>query len=293
MPPFDPVDQARKEARLFGITEVVDAFVWVATKEKRVNILAEGDSWFEYPRRNLAIGSNANIIDWIEVYCRRSKPLQSNILNIASNGDTAAEMLSGKQRNRMESLLKQYGKHIHLLLFSGGGNDVVGKHDLAPLLLDYQPGMTAAQCLDAAKFSDKVDSIREAYEELIRLRDKHAPHVQILTHTYDLAQPVNQGAEFLWGIEIGTPWIYPYLREKNIPQVLDLEIVKILLGTFKTVVTALSQQHPQFHVVDTQGILKPGDTTHWLNEIHPTAQGFDRISQKIYAQMKLLFPQLP
>jgi hypothetical protein len=49
----------------------------------------------------------------------------------------------------------------------------------------------------------------------------------------------------------------------------------------------------RFFVVDTQGILAPGNTQEWLNEIHPTPKGFKRIFDEIYPVMRQLEPALP
>ena len=84
-------------------------------------ILAEGDSWFAYPRRFLIFVKDANIIDHLA-----EKP-NLIILNSSKNGDEAAEMVSGDQKR---AYLKRISKmDFNLVLFSGGGNDIVGRYD--------------------------------------------------------------------------------------------------------------------------------------------------------------------
>jgi hypothetical protein len=46
-------------------------------------------------------------------------------------------------------------------------------------------------------------------------------------------------------------------------------------------------------VVDTQGTLTPGSEDDWLNEIHPTKDGFETITEKIYLKMKDIETSLP
>ncbi|MFA3791729.1 hypothetical protein AB6T38_11470 [Aliiglaciecola sp. SL4] len=141
-----------------------------------------------------------------------------------------------------------------------------------------------------------MDAIILAFDQLIDLRDEYNPQATIITHTYDIAKPSEDGAEFFWGLIKTKPWIYPYLLEKNIPLELHLPIVEILLGTLKTRLQALASQPEHLNkliVVDTQGILRPGNKSDWLNEIHPTESGFKKIAKPIYAQMKSLLPELP
>jgi hypothetical protein len=48
-----------------------------------------------------------------------------------------------------------------------------------------------------------------------------------------------------------------------------------------------------FKVVPTQGTLRPGHGTDWLNEIHPTPSGFKRIAKLVWAEARKLEPGLP
>lgn len=281
----------RLQAKVTGVTNNLDAFEWVAKNEDRINIVVEGDSWFAYPKEWLIFGPNSNVID--NIFTRLTGKGLVNTLCIAANGHTAKEMLSGKQLQSLTQLLKKRGALIELFLFSAGGNDVVGKKDLPPLLNQYSEGFSAADCLKTDKFAAKLDDISSRYEKLISLRDNHAPNMNIICHTYDILKPSEVGAEFLWGVEVMKPWIYPHLVNKNIPEHLHIAIVKLLLEGFKERVEALQNQTQGFFVVDTHGTLEPGKKADWINELHPTASGFKKIARKIYSKMKELHPQLP
>ena len=213
---------------------------------------------------------------------------------MASNGDTAKQMLSGKQADHLKKVLRQHGEDLHLMLFSAGGNDVVGPKDLAPLINSFEPGFDAQACINRDNFDAKLADIVARYQRLLKLRDQYAPEMQIICHTYDYVEPSDSPAEFLWGVEVTGPWIKPTLDRKGIPAALGGAIIQQLLIEFKDALVDLQQQTPTgFHVVDTQGTLTPGKPADWLNEIHPTPAGFKKIARKVYSRMKSEFPQLP
>lgn len=277
-----------RRARLFGFTNSVQAFGDVAAKTEQINIVAEGDSWFAYPPEWLIAGPNSNVMDHILDHLTKKGLV--NTLCRPSNGDTAVNMMKGSQYKALSKLLKSKGDKVDLYLFSAGGNDIVGEEDLLPLLKPYKDGNTADQCIKKGKLKEKLDAVIGAYEKLLKLRDRLAPDMQIVTHTYDIAKPAKDGAEFLWGVEISEPWIYPSLTHPtiNIPDELHVDIVRILLGGFATRIKALETRSKGFYVEDTQGTLRIGHTADWLNEIHPTPSGFKRIARKFYAKIRSL-----
>ena len=86
-----------------------------------LNILAEGDSWFSYP----APGFGGGIIR------RLMRKITVPILNMAEPGDEIRYIVGVKQREEMIKRLtegpdgKIGGRRWDILLFSGGGNDIV------------------------------------------------------------------------------------------------------------------------------------------------------------------------
>ena len=63
----------------------------------RVTIVSEGDSWFAYPRKWFFAGKPSNLISHISSWTRK----KANFLSMASNGDEAVDMVSGKQRPQL------------------------------------------------------------------------------------------------------------------------------------------------------------------------------------------------
>jgi len=295
MPRETPLQRRRRLAIASGSTfSVTDFRAMCRKKPHRIGIVAEGDSWFAYPRKWIAFGADINTLHHIADKVERTDRV--NLLRLASNGDEAVNMTSGKQMKKLYRILKKNRESIRILLFSGGGNDIVGRNDMLPLLREYQAGMTAGECIDLDRFERKLEAILLAYHRLIDLCKDIVPDAKIVCHTYDIPKPEDQGAEFFWGLIKTRPWIFPYLQRRGIPEELHFPIIQSLLGSFGERLKALAQEPPvrdHFIVVDTQGTLRPGHNTDWLNEIHPTRSGFKRITKKIYQAMREIEPGLP
>lgn len=278
-----------------AVTNSPRNFKWLcANTTGRVGIVAEGDSWFAYPPRFIITGPNSNIID--HVADTVSGTGKANLLRLASNGDEAVNMIAGKQKHTLAKILQTNAAHIDIILFSGGGNDVVGKWDMERLLKPYQPDYSASDCVRHDRLKRKIKRITLAYQELLELRDEYCPNAVVVTHTYDKVKPSNRGARFLWGKTITGPWILPYLKGKGIPDNLGIGITDILLGAMKTALENLASKPVNaagLKVVPTYGTLRPGHAQDWLNEIHPTPSGFKRITRLVYGEMRRIQPTLP
>jgi hypothetical protein len=295
MPKETLLQRRRRLSIASGITSFSNDFAAMCRKKPhRVAIVAEGDSWFSYPRKWIIFGADMNVLHHLEDKWEHTDTV--NLLRLSASGDEAVNMTSGKQFKRLYKILKKNREYIRILLFSGGGNDIVGKNDMLPLLNEYTDGMSAFDCIDHERFERKLESIILSYYRLIDLCKDLIPDSTIVTHTYDIAQPQNKGGEFFWGLIKTKPWIYPYLVRRNIPNALHLPIVEHLLGTFGQRLTALADEpaaRNHIVVVDTQGTLRPGHKTDWENEIHPTRSGFKKITREIYPILRQLEPGLP
>jgi len=238
-----------------------------------IRILAEGDSWFTYPRQFLFAGRDANIIDHLAG--------QDNllILNTASGGDEILDMISGEQKF---SLLKRLN-HIDfdLVLLSGGGNDVVGRYDFGFLLHEKTPEMEWRECINTTRLFIKIRQVELAFREMVERILAIRPRVRIVMHTYDFPIPSSKGFELFDMIPLGKSWMYPYFIQKKIKDPDEQrKIVRNMLLRLKSTLQKIEKDYPEnVVVVNTQGLLQD---RHWLNEIHPTSQGFGIIAQKIY-----------
>jgi hypothetical protein len=176
-----------------------------------------------------------------------------------------------------------------LILFSGGGNDVVGAFDFPFFIRRMEPGMTAEELIVDERLDRRLEQITNAYLDLVEWvgESKKNGATPIVSHAYDLAVPMAQGAVFVGGVVRvygGRSWMHPYLLDKGIvDKALQTQVVHRLLVRFKEGLQSVQAAHPErFHLVDTQGTLREDE---WLNEIHPTSDGFRKIAGKIEAKI--------
>ena len=256
----------------------------------RVNIVSEGDSWFAYPPKWL-IGKPPHLISHISGWSRG----KANFLTMASNGDEAVDMVSGKEKHALVDLLRWHAKvpnrkPIDLLLFSGGGNDVVGENDFERFIRPFQSGYSARQCLRIRRLNRKIKQIGLAYQELADIRDHYSPSTKIITHTYDYPFASLVGANFLGGLIKTRGWMKRYMNQVGIPKDLQTSVIREFMSLMAVETLRVGSVRPGFSVVDTRGTLM--DKSDWLNEIHPNKDGFKAIANRIYVEIESQFPKL-
>lgn len=248
-----------------------------------IKILAEGDSWLAYPRKYFLFGKNSNI-----VHCLSEKN-DLTIYNSSESGDEAVAMMSGDQKL---SLMKRI-KHTNydVILFSGGGNDLVGRYDFGFFLNKKSIGGDWKSCIDENRLDKKLNQISSCYEELIERTLEYSmdKNTKIVTHTYDLALPSKEGFELFDIFPMSESWMYPYLKNLDINDYEDQKnIIHYMLKKFQETLLNLQNIYPKnLFVVETQGTLNENQ---WRNEIHPTPEGFELISNKIYDKIKSIIP---
>ena len=256
----------------------------------RVTILSEGDSWFAYPSKWL-IGKPPHLVSCISGWSKG----KANFYTMASNGDEAVDMVSGQQKHQLVDILRWHTKAknrkpVDLLLFSGGGNDVVGENDFERFIRPYQPGFTARQCLRIGRLERKVKQIGLAYQELVDIRDHYSPSTLIMTHTYDYPFASLDGANFLGGLIKTKGWMKRFMDQVEIPDGLQTSVIKVLMDLMAEESLKIGQTREGFIAVDTRGTLL--DMSDWVNEIHPDRAGFKAIASRMYAEIETLFPAL-
>ncbi len=252
------------------------AFAAAAATPPPLRILAEGDSWFDYPNFR-----GAGVIWQLE----NTIKLNALFLNLAKAGDEARYMLGVDERKVLADQLKQAvdrGRPFDGLLFSGGGNDIVG-NPLVLWLKTFAAGMTADQVIDSPRFDAAAGLVLAAYEDLIQIRDAQSPDTAIFLHAYDHAIPDGRG---ICGIG---PWLQPSLKARGVPEALRRDVVKALLSRFATKLQALASDPRKIFLVPTQGALL-GHDGWWDNELHPNADGFRAVAKKFRDALRAVFP---
>jgi hypothetical protein len=254
-----------------------------------LNLLADGDSWFDYPLGSGIPGVHTDVI------AQLGKQLPNVlILNLAHAGDATTTIMGVTRFRVLENLLTDPAHGgFDAILFSGGGDDLVGDQFRFWLNDAARVGNDPAQAINTAALNDVLGVVETAYRDLAALRNKAGnPGVPIITHAYDFANPDGRGACTLG------PWLLPsfqsrgWMRDPYNPADLPVgqQIVRKILERFDILMQTL-EKDPYLNLlyVRTQGTLSPG-TAQWDNELHPNPNGFAAIAAKFTQAIKQRFP---
>jgi hypothetical protein len=238
-----------------------------------LNLYADGDSWFEYPLYR-------DTIDWLK---EDGNPRPA-INKQAHHGDTAVERLGLAKRQRLiENLDAEEHGAYEALLFSAGGNDIVGDQFVL-WILKYMSGTDPAYGVDRQRLADMLGVIKAAYDDLIAIRNGYDTQCAIFLHGYDFALPT--GTPACPGIG---PWLKPSLDFQGWTDPrLAAEVVKEVLKTFDRLLSQIAQQNKNVIYVRTQGTLDL--RSQWDNELHPTEAGFRKIAKRFHDALQAHFP---
>ena len=258
--------QQRKRARVLG------------RRASRGLLIAEGDSWFDYPYHDVL-----RLLEDDHGY---------DIESVAHKGDCVEDMAYAGQfeefARRLEKLLRQ-NQVPNAILLSGGGNDIAGT-EFAMLLNHIASGLPTIN-QDIVRGIIDV-RLRNAYAFLISGLTEIAKQylgkpIPIVTHGYDY--PIPDGRGFLGGFFVlPGPWLEPGFRKKGYGDVhANAKVVRTLIDQFNLMLSSISTATPFEHVhhLDLRGTLASGSTykRDWANELHPTAKGFGTIAAKFAA----------
>jgi len=308
---LDQIHEARQAVR--GYTTVplaqrgananaVRAFVAKDPAAHRMfNLLAQGDSWFDYP-------PGTDLID-----CLHSK-YGHTITNIAVAGSTLNDEAYGPVPREMFGLpfgpkqsddpdrITELVHHIQQgsdqgkfqgLLLSAGGNDVAGD-EFFSFINNARSGLTPvnAEVLDGVVNG----TCKTAYLYLIdtALKAANDPGFKIFTHGYDYPWPDGRGVIHFLGWKVG-PWFDPTFNEKNYPyededtaqlQARHDIIVKFIDAVndmLAGIAADVNYKGKVFHA-DLRGTLKSADD--WANELHPVNSGFSALADVLDASLQ-------
>jgi hypothetical protein len=228
------------------------------------SVLAIGDSWFWYPRNNLAI----------PLYKILNRSQTHVMLVRGHNGAEAIEYETGPIRAQIESDLdkkKGYGRTLKAVFLSGGGNDFAGRDDLEQLLLEDCAGSTSPEaCLRRGQPKRLFVTVRQALLSVVDLVQQKLPGVPVFVHGYDYACPNGKGF-----LGLGQ-WLQYPMDQCGVPRNLDQPLVNLLIDQFRETLEEAKAQAPTLQLVDGRGTLNPED---WANELHPTVPGFNRLAK--------------
>ena len=251
-------------------------------------LVAEGDSWFDYPGLDVISALEEEGYDTVSV---------------ATKGYTVEAMAYGEER--LIDFVRAIDKAIRLgrvplaILLSGGGNDVAG--DEFGMLLNHRLAKNGGLNDDVVRGVIE-DRVRNAYQTILRAvtfacEQRLKRRIPILLHGYDW--PVPDGRGFLggWGFLPG-PWLEPGFRTKgfdrsNKDQFDQMRAIATdLIDRFNRMLQDLVNSNEFAHVryINLRGTLPNGADYKqwWSNELHPTNKGFTAVAQKYTEVLKSL-----
>ena len=247
--------------------------------ESRV-LLAEGDSWFDYPGTDL-------LEELEDVHGYR-------VESVAHRGDTLESMAYGpRQQDGFDRRLRKIAdrdERPRAVLLSGGGNDIAGD-ELAFLLNHAASGEPALHDMIVAGMMDRL---RSAYEMLIRtiglLGDDHfgPPMVPVLVHGYSYPVPDGRGYLGGWGPLPG-PWLEPSFERRGWGDLeANTKVMEELIDRFNAMLLDLTGSAGFEHVtyVNLRPLLSNELANRayrdsWDNELHPEDSGFQEIADRL------------
>lgn len=287
---------ARFAAAETALSITAEAALSVTTSDAQTAgyLLAVGDSWFDYPIRDVLTNLDTNY--------------GYNIESAAHKGDSIEFAMSHVgQLDKFAQLIDKLvsiGAIPKAILVSLGGDDIAGS-EFGMLINDFD--------LPAAGWNEQIISgvidnrIANAYRLLFAKVNALCQGGQlnrtfpILVHGYDY--PVPDGRGFLggWGALPG-PWLKPGFDEKLFIALPDTtQLMSSLIDRFNVMLQTIVRE-PGFenvHYIDLRGTLSNDLASYkhyWANELHPTggnpldpgSNGFASVAAKFQAVLAQL-----
>lgn len=239
---------------------------------RRPQLVAEGDSWFDYL-------PGTDLID-----CLR-KHHGYSIKNYGDAGDTLENMVYGtkvqsgfipREPTIVSVLRKIRQLQPGVFLFSGGGNDIAG--DEFGSYLNHSE--TALPILRDDYIEYMVNIVfRRCCEDLIAKVGEVSPNTHIVMHGYGHTIPTGKAVSF-FGFKFAGPWLRPALAQKRI---LDPDeqarAVEVMINSYNDMLRSLDESNPRFHHVDLRPIIDPKND--WANELHLKNSAYARSADLI------------
>jgi len=248
-------------------------------------LVAEGDSWFDYPMHDVL----KDLEDHYAYDVESVAPIEEMAYGVHQLDDFT---------RRIEKVARR-GTIPKAILLSGGGNDVAGTE--FGMLLNHAKSAIAG--LNVSVVDGIINQrIFTSYITILNAVTKICEVVTgkvlpILVHGYDYPVPDGRGFAGGWGPLPG-PWLDPGFREKGFEDKNSLDrerriaIAHDLIERFNLMVERLSTLPGLGHVsyVNLRNTLRTDSKYKdwWANELHPTKQGFEAVTDKFAAVLAAL-----
>ena len=234
-------------------------------------IVAEGDSWFEFPLAD-------DLIMWLgQTYA---------IMSLAKAGDAWTDI---QNQNELFPAIRKEKPDIVML--SVGGNEIMG--NIERYVHSYKAGLGRDDYI-RPNFAPLLGWVSRRYEVAIETILKINAKTKVIIHGYDYPNPREwmQGGQWIGGplenfLYIGDHTLWRHVANSMIDQ-------------FNANQAAIAGKYgDSVHYVNLRGTigrdddewLGPEDA--WDDEIHGTSDGFHRLSKKLAAVIDQIAPKKP
>ena len=254
----------------------------LAVRDRRASILlvAEGDSWFDFPSRSDVI-----------THLKRSGYA---VKSVADHSHTLKFMATSEhQKAEFKELIERIAVRKTVpkaILLSGGGNDLV--HLFDSLLNHFDPTKPTLNKAEVENFLNIrlrndylawLDFITTTCSKTFQI----STTVPILIHGYARTVPDGRGAFPKFGIG---PWLKPVFSAKGYTSLeQNSRTMATLVNKFNDMLSTLPDEKKLNHVhyVDVRDELSNdlNEYKHdWDDELHPTVSGFKKVA-KVFASV--------
>ena len=225
-----------------------------------LRIASDGDSWFMYP-----LPPHRDIIDNL------SADADKAILSVDGAGDEVANMAAEQEYH--DALETANG---HVLLFSAGGNDLLGGGRFLELLKPFTAGTEPADLIKDNVLRRRVDAIVGDYRKIVRDVGTRHPNTTVIGHGYDLSFPKKGGK-----------WLGQALEDQRIPLSVGRRIVGIVVDRFNEALAETARQFPHYRHIDLRGRVGQGEAS-WFDELHPQNDGYSRAAEAFREELSTI-----
>jgi hypothetical protein len=234
-------------------------------------LIAEGDSWFDYPGTDLLNALQQSAYD---------------VESVARAGDRVEMMAFGRgQLDKFAAAVEKVVGNGHVpkaILLSGGGNDIAGSE--FGFLINHA-GSPKQGFNDSVVRGVVDERVRDAYVWIIRtitdlcqkmLKQK----VRIIVHGYGYPIPDGDGVLGGWGPLPG-PWLRPGFIEKGFNSLAqNTEMMRTIMDRFNVMLEGVAGEFAHVRYVNLRTLL-PATKTLWANELHPKETGFKLAAKEV------------
>ncbi|GAA4409006.1 hypothetical protein GCM10023187_31630 [Nibrella viscosa] len=232
----------------------------------RMRILAEGDSWFQYPFLL------RDVVDYLAgVY---------NVYSLADAGSRLVNLLA-KPNPKFLQMLAQVRPAFFLL--SGGGTDLFGEPFRSFLREQPDDRLPFPQCYLNETLLPVLATLQNEQRRIFRLVTMGYPDVKVLVHGYDYFVPLNPASDSANAGRLGTCMMGCGIRNQEDQEAL----VRYIVDAFNQRLEAVASEFPQVSYLDLRGVVRRTGRRedYWFDEFHPNEKGFLSVSSRFVKRM--------